>query len=85
MSHYVSEPDFAPDKMICYCTRCHATYSYNPLDHDCKRVDKVTVSVRFSLTSAWIGVHYSKRERRVCINLVPFVTIWVALKGGRRP
>lgn len=33
----------------------------------------------------WIGAHYSPFNRRVCINLVPFVTIWVALPDGKTP
>jgi hypothetical protein len=39
----------------------------------------------FNLTSWWIGVHYSRRERRVCINLVPMLTIWFTLRGGQAP
>lgn len=45
--------------------------------------------VRFGLLlrweSLWIGAHYSPYNRRWCINLVPFVTIWIALRGGRTP
>ena len=35
--------------------------------------------------SLWIGAHYSKANRRWCINLLPMVTFWLCLKGGRRP
>lgn len=35
--------------------------------------------------SAWVGVHWSSFNRRFCINLVPFVTIWITLKGGNVP
>ncbi len=35
--------------------------------------------------SAWVGVHWSSYNRRFCINLVPFVTIWITLKGGNVP
>lgn len=41
--------------------------------------------VLFRLGSAWMGVHYSPYNKRFCINLVPFVTVWVTLKGGKTP
>lgn len=33
----------------------------------------------------WIGAHWSAANRRLCVNLVPCVTIWVALPGGKVP
>ena len=33
----------------------------------------------------WVGAHYSPNNRRWCINLIPCVTVWIALKGGRVP
>ena len=39
----------------------------------------------FRWGSLWIGAHYSPQNRRWCINVVPWVTFWVALKGGRTP
>lgn len=41
--------------------------------------------ILFRLGSAWIGAHYSPFNRRWCINLVPFVTVWVTLPGGLAP
>jgi hypothetical protein len=35
--------------------------------------------------SAWIGAHWSRENRRLCVNLVPFVTIWITPPGGRVP
>lgn len=35
--------------------------------------------------SFWVGVHFSKFNRRFCINLVPCVTIWIVLQGGNCP
>lgn len=35
--------------------------------------------------SFWIGVHWSPYNKRLCINLVPCVTIWVTFKGGNIP
>lgn len=37
------------------------------------------------LSSFWIGVHWSPYNRRLCINVVPCLTVWVCLKGGRVP
>lgn len=37
------------------------------------------------LSSFWIGVHWSSYNRRLCINLVPCVTIWITFKGGKVP
>ncbi|MGN6229138.1 MAG: hypothetical protein ACTHNM_17065 [Dyella sp.] len=39
----------------------------------------------FRWGSLWIGLHWSPANRRVCINLVPCVTVWIVLKGGVRP
>jgi hypothetical protein len=50
-----------------------------------RRVDKITVGWLFRWCSVWVGVHYSSNNRRFCINLIPFVTFWVALKGGYKP
>lgn len=35
--------------------------------------------------SIWIGGHYSPYNRRWCINVIPFVTLWITLKGGKVP
>lgn len=52
---------------------------------DAKRIDKPKLGVRFSLKSAWCGVHYSPFNKRVCINFVPFVTVYYVWKGGLLP
>lgn len=41
--------------------------------------------VLFRWGSVWVGAHWSRYNRRWCINPLPFVTIWVALPGGRAP
>lgn len=33
----------------------------------------------------WLGAHYSPMNRRHCINLVPCLTVWVRLPGGKEP
>jgi hypothetical protein len=35
--------------------------------------------------SLWIGAHWSRRNRRWCINLVSCVTLWITLAGGNTP
>ena len=44
---------------------------------------KVGILVR--LASFWIGVHWSPYNKRICINLLPCITVWVALPGGNEP
>ena len=39
----------------------------------------------FRWESAWIGCHYSPYNKRYCINLIPFVTIWITKPGGKTP
>lgn len=39
----------------------------------------------FRPESFWIGMHYSPYNKRLCINLVPFFTIWIASPYGRTP
>lgn len=35
--------------------------------------------------SFWIGVHWSKYNKRLCLNLLPMCTIYLVLKGGVIP
>jgi hypothetical protein len=37
------------------------------------------------LESLWVGVHYSSYNQRVCINFLPFVTLWVTSEIGTVP
>jgi len=41
--------------------------------------------VLFRPGSLWVGAHWSRYNRRLCVNLVPCVTIWFTLKGGVNP
>lgn len=41
--------------------------------------------VLFRLASFWVGAHWSPYNRRLCINPVPCVTVWIAFAGGRVP
>ena len=35
--------------------------------------------------AVWIGAHWSPHNRRWCINLLPCITLWIALPGGQVP
>jgi hypothetical protein len=41
--------------------------------------------VLFKLESLWVGVYYSAKNQRWCINPVPCVTFWVTKPCGRVP
>lgn len=41
--------------------------------------------ILFRLGSFWIGAHWSSYNQRLCINLIPCVTLWIALSGGNVP
>lgn len=50
-----------------------------------QRAPGVRVGILSRWGSCWIGVHWSRRNRRACINLVPFVTVWIVAPGGSAP
>jgi hypothetical protein len=33
----------------------------------------------------WIGAHWGSINRRLCVNLLPFVTLWLTFPGGTEP
>lgn len=35
--------------------------------------------------SFWIGAHWSPYNKRLCLNLIPFVTLWITARGGEVP
>lgn len=39
----------------------------------------------FRTGSCWIGIHWSRYNKRLCINLLPFVTFWFVFPGGWTP
>lgn len=39
----------------------------------------------FRLGSFWVGIHYSYKEKRICVNVLPCITFWFTLKGGVAP
>jgi hypothetical protein len=40
---------------------------------------------KFQLGAWWLGAHYSSYNRRVCINFLPCLTVWIAFPGGKTP
>lgn len=40
---------------------------------------------KFQPGGLWIGAHYSPYNKRVCINIVPCLTVWVCFPGGKTP
>ena len=49
------------------------------------RTTRMRCGLLARMGSFWIGMHYSKWDRRLCINLLPCVTFWIALPGGTLP
>lgn len=43
------------------------------------------IGLLFRWQSFWIGAHYARTYRRLCINIVPMVTVWIAFRGGVTP
>lgn len=47
--------------------------------------DHWQAGVIFRLESFWIGIHWSKTNRRLCVNLLPCLTFYLTLAGGDVP
>ncbi len=41
--------------------------------------------ILFKLESLWVGFYWSKKNQRLCVNLVPCVTLWITRPGGEIP
>jgi len=41
--------------------------------------------VLFNPHALWIGAHYSTYNKRLCINVVPCVTVWICARDGIVP
>ncbi|MFN7318846.1 MAG: hypothetical protein ACK5S6_04985 [bacterium] len=44
-----------------------------------------SLGLLISKRALWVGAHYSGYNRRLCINLLPCVTFWITLPGGKEP
>ncbi len=49
------------------------------------RTVRPTVGLLFNPRAWWVGVHYSSRDKRWCINIVPCLTVWITRSGGSTP
>lgn len=52
---------------------------------EARRLRKTAIGILFRWGSCWVGAHYSTKQKRLCVNLIPFVTFWIVFKGGMRP
>lgn len=43
------------------------------------------LGVYLNLGAVWVGGHWSSYNRRLCVNLVPCLTVWLVLPGGNEP
>jgi hypothetical protein len=50
-----------------------------------QRSTGITVGSLVRLKSFWMGFHYSDEHKRLCINIVPCVTVWIVFDGGTIP
>ncbi len=39
----------------------------------------------FRWGSLWVGGHWSDENKRLCVNLLPFLTFWFIVPGGSVP
>ena len=35
--------------------------------------------------SFWIGAHWSAFNKRLCVNFIPCVTVWITAENGIKP
>ena len=54
-------------------------------DKPIKAVGFRCFGVLFNPAALWVGVHYSHYHQRVCINLLPCLTVWVCGPRGELP
>lgn len=76
------------DRSTLYCPRVCIGYAANdPYYYDARHQWRyiVKAGIIFQRGALWIGVHYSDCEHRYCINLIPFLTLWIAAPCGRGP
>lgn len=48
-------------------------------------VHKARFGLLVNRGACWVGWHYSPYNKRVCLNLIPCVTVWIIGRGGIRP
>lgn len=49
------------------------------------RVADLRGGLLFNKGSLWVGAHWSAYNQRLCVNLVPCLTLWFTMPGGNTP
>jgi len=63
-------------------------YNSGIMDRSRVELDRVNywrAGLIFRLASTWIGLHWSAKNRRICFNIIPCVTVYITLPGGDLP
>lgn len=69
-----------------YTKRFFAGTALLPVRSGWLRVHRMwAAGLLFNPHALWLGAHYSPGNRRVCINLIPCLTIWITAPGGTEP
>lgn len=84
MMHGSAHNDRSTINYPCVCIGYDANDYYCILT-TCRWDTNMKAGIIFQRGALWIGVHYSDCEHRYCINLVPFLTFWIAATSGRGP
>ena len=77
---YNSDPNREDSKLYLDYSSCFKRRALRPVPKK-----RWQWGVIFRLSSFWVGVHYSKKAQRWCINVVPGVTVWIATPSGKAP
>lgn len=48
-------------------------------------LSKPRCGLLFNPGALWIGAHYSAHNGRLCVNLLPMLTVWFIQADGTRP
>lgn len=49
------------------------------------RVNTFAWGFLFQKEGFWVGAHYSREYKRLCVNLLPCCTVWVTWPNGKPP
>lgn len=50
-----------------------------------EHINHAKFGILFRPVSLWVGAHWSPLNKRLCVNLIPFFTVWVTTKDGQVP
>lgn len=43
------------------------------------------VGMLWNWKACWVGFHYSSHNKRLCVNIIPCLTLWWVQPGGMLP